>query len=234
MDLLTKYIIQYGSVALDINPTHITTLLALIHYRNMNGKSKVCNPTYDRLALANGHKNTKKISPIMKSLEDKGYIKRTPYTDAESKRSRKQYGINDEYIIALCMAVEHEWYERFKVQDEESREQAEILANPEQYTEQELQEASGEAPKAIPEGKAISPVNGRLIAANKSEPETRISDRIQHVDLLSILSNASNPSPETLQDDFYNEREQNHSYMLSAFPDDFSESIEQNLYIEPF
>lgn len=165
----TSYIIQYGNVALDLNSTQVLTLLALIHYREMNGYTNVCNPTYARLALANGQKNLKKITPIIDVLEGRGYITRKTYSDESTKKSRNQYTIHDDVIIEACKKIESEWYSKFEKQDEETEEQAFKIANPELFTEQEVTAAITPPPKPIPEGKQKNPATGRVV--NRYEPE---------------------------------------------------------------
>lgn len=162
MTQLENYIIRYGAAALEINSTQILTLLALIQYRNQNGFSKICNPTYERIALANGQKNTKKITPITDALKEKGYITKCHYTDEETKKSRIQYTIHDSFIFDKCKAIEDEWYAKFKEQDESTANQAYVIANAEEFPQKEVEKAINPPLKPIPEGKQKSPITGRI------------------------------------------------------------------------
>lgn len=158
---LTKdYLIQYGAVALEINTTQLVTLLALVHYRDMSN-NKICNPTRERLALATGQKKVDNISANTKVLESRGFITKVHYADSNTKSSRVQYNINDELILSLCKVIESEWYAKWK-EEPVADKQAEIIANPEQHTEQEREQAISPPAKPIPQGMTKNPITGRL------------------------------------------------------------------------
>lgn len=184
MNNTKDYIIQYGATALDINTTQLMTLLNLIHCRDLNGYNNVCNPTRERLGLGNGLKNPDKVSAVTKVLEEKGYIVKIPFSDANSKKSRVQYNINDELIIALCKNVEQEWYAKWKEQDTEVEQQAEIVANPEHFTPEEVREATQPAPKEAPAGKQYNPLTGKLV--NVSKPINNAT--VEAVDITSFFN----------------------------------------------
>ncbi|EBW9749000.1 hypothetical protein DQR71_08930 [Salmonella enterica subsp. enterica serovar Kingston] len=169
MNNTTSYLIQYGATALDLNPTQVSVLLALIHFRDMNQYNKICNPTRERLAIACGLKKMANITTITNLLADRGFISKISYGNNETKSTRNQYTIHDDVIIEQCKRTENEWYAKFEKQDEETEEQAFKIANPEMFTEKEVEEAITPPLKPIPEGKQKDPVSGRII--NRTELE---------------------------------------------------------------
>lgn len=159
-NVVKDYVIQYGIKALGLSTQEQNMLVALLHYWCMN-KNNVCNPTRERLAMSVGYKKLDDITACGKRIEEKGWIVRTVYNDGDGKNSRVQYNINAESILLACKEIESEWYAKWK-EETVADKQAEVIANPEQHTEQEKEEAINPPPKTIPQGMTKSPITGRL------------------------------------------------------------------------
>lgn len=180
--LVRDYVIQYGAKAFDLKSSEQSLLIALLHYRSM-GKNNVCNPTRERLQMATGTKKLDDITKHSKQLEQKGILERKGYTEDSKKHRRTQYNLNDEFILEHCKEVESKWYEQYK--DDESISQAEVLANPEQHTEEEIEEAILPDLKPVPENKQRNPLSGRI--EKKYIPPVLLSS-YQANDFKSMLS----------------------------------------------
>ncbi|WP_268063490.1 MULTISPECIES: hypothetical protein [Citrobacter] len=181
-EYVRDYAIQYASKAFGLTFTQYALLVSLLHYRCMS-YNNVCNPARERLSMSTGIKKIDDITAHGKILEDKGILTRVIYTEAGRRNKRIQYNFNDEFILENCKRVEAEWYAQFK-EDERETEQAEVIANPDSHTEEEVKKAITPEPKPIPEGKTVNPITGRLEAAPKQVARV---DNHCATDLLSML-----------------------------------------------
>lgn len=221
MSKLKDYILQYGTRALDINPAQSLLLMALVHYRDINSYSNVCNPTHEKLAMATGQKKLDNVRLLSNVLEQKGLIKKTHYVDKNSKKKRCHYEINDDLILSLCIKVEEEWYKQFKKESTEEIHQAEVVANPEHFDEQEVKEAINPPPKPVPEGKEKNPITGRVVnkhEVKRSSHGLSVADTINSSgNLFAMLSPELSTEPSTPPS---NDLQLGELHDLSQFEDD--------------
>lgn len=157
-NVVRDYAIQYAVKAFNLTSTQQALLISLLHCW-CRGQNNVCNPSREWLSMSSGIKKLDDVTKHGKSLEEAGILQRKIYVEEGQRNKRIQYNINAEHILECCQKIESEWYSQWK---EDDNIQAGVIANPEQYTEQEVELAVQPEPKPVPEGMVKNPITNRV------------------------------------------------------------------------